>query len=76
MISQQKDLEQLDGNISLNSANFDVREQEKPTEPTLAEDVLTLRLDLEYWTLPQNKAPPPTYGPGNITQPLHRCFGI
>ena len=58
MISQQRDLEQVDGNISLNSANVDAHEQEKPTEPTLAEDVLTLKFDLEYWTWPGNKAPP------------------
>ena len=50
MISQHKDLEQLDGNIFLNSTNVDAHEPEKPTEPTLAEDFLTLNLDIECWT--------------------------
>ena len=58
MINQHKDLEQLDGNISLNSTNVNAHEPEKPTEPTLAEDVLTLHLDIEYWTYPRKKAPP------------------
>ena len=37
MIKQHKDLEQLDGNISLNSAVVDEQKLEMPTEPTLNE---------------------------------------
>ena len=59
MTRQHKDLEQLDGNISLNSTIADAKKKEMPPEQTLTEDVLTLKLDLEYWTWPQNKAPPP-----------------
>ena len=59
MIKQHKDLEQLDGNISLNSTVNDAKKQENPTEPSLPEDILTLNLDLEYWTWPRNEAPPP-----------------
>ena len=58
MIRQHKDLEELDGNISLNLANVDAQKQEMPIIPILAEDILTLQLDLEYWTWPRNKAPP------------------
>ena len=58
-IRQHKDLEQLNGYISLNSTAVDIQKQEMSTEPTLAEEILTLKLDLEYWTWPRNKAPPP-----------------
>ena len=58
MIRQHKELEQLDGNISLNSTVVDVQKQEMPAEQNLAEDILTLKLDLEYWTWPRGKAPP------------------
>ena len=58
MTRQHKDLEQLDGNISLNSTVFDAKKQEMIFEQTPTEDVLTLKLDPEYWTWPQNKAPP------------------
>ena len=30
-----------------------------PEEETLAEDIFILKLDIEYWTWPPNKAPPP-----------------
>ena len=60
MIRQHKDLEQLDCNISLNSTVVDVQKQEMPAEQTLTEDILTLKLDLEYWTGPRGKAPPST----------------
>ena len=59
MTRQHKDLEQLDGNISLNSTIVDAQKQKMPPEQTLTEDVLTLKLDLEYWTWPRNKPPPP-----------------
>ena len=53
----------------MNSTNVDAHEQEKPTVPTLAEDVLTLNLDLKYWTWPKNKvSPPKVYHP-------HECLG-
>ena len=58
MIRQHKELEQLDGNISLNSTVVDVQKQEMPAEQNLTEDILTLKLDLEYWTWPRGKAPP------------------
>ena len=29
-----------------------------PAEPTLTENILTLKLDIEYWTWPRGKAPP------------------
>ena len=48
MTRQHKDLEQLDGNISLNSTIADAKKKEMPPEQTLTEDVLTLKLDLEY----------------------------
>ena len=47
MTRQHKDLKQLDGNISLNSTVFDAQEQEMPAEPTITEDILTLKLDQE-----------------------------
>ena len=47
------------GQASKNSTNVDAHEKEKPTVPTHAEDVLTLKLDLEYWKWPRNKALPP-----------------
>ena len=53
MIKQHKDLEQIDVNISLNSTVIDVQKLKIP------EDILTLKLDLEYWTWPRNEAPPP-----------------
>ena len=45
MIKQHKDLKQLDGNISLHSTVNDVQKQENPTELSLPEDILTLKLD-------------------------------
>ena len=58
MIRQHKDLEQLDGNMSLNSTVIDDLKQEMPAKPTITEDILTLKLDLEYWTWPRGQAPP------------------
>ena len=57
MIRQHKNLEQLDGNIFLNSAVVDSQQQEMPAEPTITEDILTLKFDIQYWTWPQGKAP-------------------
>ena len=55
---QHKDLEQLDGNISLMNPTYD--DSQKPELPTeIAEDVMTLKLDIEYWTWPRGKVPPP-----------------
>ena len=48
MIKQHKDLEQLVGNISLNSTVLDAQKQEMPTEPPVIEDILTLKLNLKY----------------------------
>ena len=59
MIKQHKDLEQLYGSISLHSTVNDAPKQESPTELSLPEYILTLKLDLEYWTWPGNDAPPP-----------------
>ena len=53
MIRQHKDLEQLDGNMSLNSTVIDDLKHEIPAKPTITEDILTLKLDLEYWTWPR-----------------------
>ena len=39
--------------------NVDAQKQEMPPEQAVTEDVLTLKLDLEYWTWPKHKAPPP-----------------
>ena len=50
-----KDLEQLDGNMSLNSTVVKDLKQEMPAKPILTEDILTLKLDLEYWTWPEVK---------------------
>ena len=68
---QHKDLEQLDGNISLMNPTYD--DSQKPELPTeIAEDVLTLKLDIEYLT----KSTPPTGGHWNIAKNIHRYFGI
>ena len=52
---QHKDLEQLDGNISLTNPTYD--DSQKPELPTeTAEDVMTLKLDIEYWTWSEVKS--------------------
>jgi hypothetical protein len=58
MNRQHNYLEQLDGNMSLNSTVIEDLKQEMPAKPILTEDILTLKLDLEYWTWHQGKAPP------------------
>ena len=76
MTRQHKDLEQLDGNISLNSTVVDAQKKEMPAKPTLTEDILTLKFDLEYWTWPQGKVPPPKVHHPQEGTTIHRCFGI
>ena len=52
---QHKDLEQLDGNMSLNSTVVEDLKQEMQAKLILTEDILTIKLDLEYWTWPEVK---------------------
>ena len=58
MNTQHKDLEQVDDNMPLNSTVVKDLKQDIPAKPILTEDILTLKLDLQYWIWPRDKAPP------------------
>ena len=76
MSRQQKDLEQLDGNIFMNSTIVDAQKQEVQNE-----DVLNLKSGPECWTWSRNEALPqkvhhPQEGLGSSPRPYTDALGF